>query len=110
MLFRSLLEEEFSFSPPGLPELILYSQGLRRIIHEMRHLPASRERLRRPAVRKGFAFPRARLIFSSEHSARLSLAECSEMKKHALAESRRLSAQQGGKAAVELVRFMNNAD
>ena len=69
-----------------------------RIIHEMRQLPVSRERLRRPAVRKGFAFPRARLIFSSEHSARLSLVECSEVKKRALAESRRLSAQQSGKS------------
>jgi len=68
----------------------------------------SSERLRRLAVRKGFAFPHSPFIFSSRHSARPSLAECWEVKKRSLAESRRLSAQQSGKAALNFVRFRNN--
>ena len=83
---------------------------LTRIIHEMRHLPVRGIGSAALLCGKALPFREPDSFFLPNTPARLSLAECSEVEKRALAESRRLSAQQSGKAAVGPVRFINKAD
>ncbi len=66
------------------------------------------ERLRRLAVRKGFAFPVGCSFFLPNAPQGSALRSVGKWSSDALAESRRLSAQRGGKAACGIAFFANN--